>query len=101
MSAGLEIRGQSIRIWIRYDGLFIRETLPHKATAQSIQQAEKLVELIKLEIEMGTFELQRHFPQSKYIQTNRIEYYAQKYLKTIKKTVAPDAERYKCRLFLR
>lgn len=89
MSAGLEIRGQSIRIWIRYDGLFIRETLPHKATAQSIQQAEKLVELIKLEIEMGTFELQRHFPQSKYIQTNRIEYYAQKYLKTIKKTVAP------------
>lgn len=89
MSAGLEIRGQSIRIWIRYDDLFIRETLQHKATPQSIQQAEKLVELIKLEIEMGTFELHRHFPHSKHIRINRIEYYAEKYLKTIKTSVAP------------
>lgn len=89
MSAGLEIRGNSIRIWIRYNGTLIRETLEQKATQTNIAQAEKLIELIKLELEMGTFELHRHFPNSKHIRTNRIDYYAEKYLKTIKKSVAP------------
>lgn len=90
-SAGLEIRKNAIRIWIRRDGqTMIKETLKLKATPENIDHAKKLVDLIKLEMAMGTFDLARHFPDSKNISENSIKYYALLYKDLIAKEVAPS-----------
>lgn len=92
MSAGLEQRGNSLRIWIN-DGTRpypIKETLGWKNTPENRKRAENLVQLIKLEIDMGTFDLSRHFPESKYLEKNTIEHYATQWKANIQLEVAPS-----------
>lgn len=62
---GIEIRGDAIRMNLRYLGVVCRETLYAKATAPNIRWAERLVDKIKREIEAGTFDYAAHFPNSK------------------------------------
>ncbi|MDM1022105.1 DUF3596 domain-containing protein [Acinetobacter sp. VNK23] len=92
MSAGLEVRGNSMRIWIRHytSESLIKETLGWPVTPANIQKAEKLADLIKLEIEMGTFDISRHFPESKHIKLNQMSYYAEVWKSLIEKDVSPN-----------
>lgn len=92
MSAGIEVRGNSMRIWIRHQSGQppIKETLKWPVTLENIQKAEKLANIIKLEVEMGTFELSRHFPESKHIKLNQIAYYAEAWKDLIGKEVSPS-----------
>ena len=64
MSAGLEIRGKSMRIWIKPNSSepIIRETLAWPFTPENVEKAKKLAGLIKLEIELDQFNLAKHFP---------------------------------------
>ena len=87
MSAGLEIRGKSMRIWMRPIATepVIKETLDWPFTPENHERAEKLASLIKLEIQLDQFHLAKHFPNSKNIKKNQVSYYAQQYLdQTIK-----------------
>jgi len=93
MSAGLEIRGKSMRIWMRPIATepVIKETLDWEFTPENQDRAEKLANLIKLEIQLEQFSLAKYFPNSKYLQKNQIICYAQLYVSqtiTIKE-VAP------------
>ncbi|ENU42975.1 hypothetical protein F985_03874 [Acinetobacter seifertii] len=92
MSAGLEIRGKSLRIWMRPIATepVIKETLDWEFTPENQDRAEKLASLIKLEIQLGQFSLAKHFPNSKYLKKNQISYYAQLYLSQTIKEVAPS-----------
>lgn len=90
MSASLEIRGNSIRIRINDGSKVIRETLRWKKSPENLEKAEKLVKLISLEIEMGTFDLIRHFPESKYIEKNSISFYASQWKNFKKNEVSPS-----------
>lgn len=69
MSAGLEIRGKSMRIWMRPIATepLIKETLDWPFTPENQERAEKLANLIKLEIQLDQFQLSKHFPNSKNI----------------------------------
>lgn len=54
MSAGLETRGKSLRIWMRPIATesVIKETLDWDFTPENQDRAEKLANLIKLEIQL-------------------------------------------------
>jgi integrase len=61
---GLEIRGNSIRIKFMFRGEQCRETLKIPPTRKNLEYAERKRAQILYEIEIGTFEYARHFPQS-------------------------------------
>lgn len=69
MSAGLEIRGKSLRIWMRPEPAepVIKETLDWEFTPENQVKAETLANYIKLEIQLGQFNLAKHFPNSKHL----------------------------------
>lgn len=92
MSAGLEIRGKSMRIWIKAHSNEppIKETLDWISTPENIEKAQKLAELIKLEIELDQFNLAKHFPQSKHLKKNQMCYYINQYKELIRWDVAPS-----------
>ncbi|MFC2996353.1 tyrosine-type recombinase/integrase [Acinetobacter sichuanensis] len=92
MSAGLEIRGKSMRIWIKTNTAepIIKETLDWQFTPENQRRAKSLAELIKLEIQLDQFDLAKHFPNSKNLKKNQISYYAQQYLNMTVKEVAPS-----------
>ncbi|ENU92531.1 hypothetical protein F971_01513 [Acinetobacter vivianii] len=90
MSAGIEFRGNSMRMWINYKGKHIKEPIDWPMTTDSKEQALRWAELVTLEIKMGRFELVRHFPNSKNLIENQISHYAKIYLEDIKKEVAPS-----------
>ncbi|WP_028630513.1 Arm DNA-binding domain-containing protein [Metapseudomonas resinovorans] len=75
MSEGVEVRGNSIRIYFRYEGELCREPIPGPATPANIANAERIVGVIQYEIEAGTFSYARHFPDSPRIQTNTFGHY--------------------------
>lgn len=91
MSAGLEIRGKSMRIWIKTKSTEtpIKETLDWAHTPENIERAKKLADLIKLEIQLDQFDLGKHFPNSKHIKKNQIAYYAKLWQTIAVKEVAP------------
>lgn len=90
MAAGIECRGNSLRMWILNKGEKLNEPLDWPATPEHTERAKQWAELITLEMKMGKFELSRHFPNSKNLKENQISYYAKIYLEDIKKEVAPS-----------
>lgn len=92
MSAGLEIRGKSMRIWMRPIGgeQLIKEKLDWPQTPDNIERAKKLAELIKLEIQLDKFNLVKHFPNSKHLSKNQMSYYIEQYKELIRLEVAPS-----------
>lgn len=91
MSAGLEIRGNSMRIWMKpiTTESPIKETLDWPYTPENVDRAKKLAELIKLEIQLDQFSLAKHFPNSKHIKKNQISYYVEVWKDIAIKEVAP------------
>lgn len=92
MSAGLEIRGKSMRIWMKPIPTepVIKETLDWPFTPENAEKAKKLAELIKLEIDLDQFNLAKHFPNSKHLKKNQMSYYISQYREMIRWDVAPS-----------
>jgi integrase len=92
MSAGLEVRGKSMRIWMKTHPSepVIKETLIWPFTPENVEKAKKLAELIKLEIELDQFNLAKHFPNSRHLKKNQMSYYIAQYKEMIRWEVAPS-----------
>lgn len=75
MADGVEVRGNHIRVYFRYQGELCRETISGSASPANLANAERLVGIINYEIEAGTFDYARHFPNSPRIKTNSLGHY--------------------------
>jgi integrase len=75
MADGVEVRGNRLRVYFRYDGELCREPFPGDATEENKAQAERLVGMINYEIKAGTFSYARHFPDSPRVKTNTLGHY--------------------------
>lgn len=64
MHEGVEVRGNSLRVYFRYQGELCREPFPGDASPANIEQASRLAGLIRHEIKHGTFSYARHFPRA-------------------------------------
>lgn len=64
MADGIEVRGNAVRVYFRWQGKKCSERLPGEATPERIEQARRLADVIRYEIEAGTFDYARHFPSS-------------------------------------
>ena len=61
---GIEARGKGIRVTFRWNGERCRETLKIPATEKNLRFAELLRSQILYEIQIGTFDYGKHFPNS-------------------------------------
>ncbi|WP_252275176.1 Arm DNA-binding domain-containing protein [Pseudomonas subflava] len=75
MAEGVEVRGNRVRVYFRYEGELCREPFPGDATPDNKAQAERLVGMINYEIKAGTFSYARHFPDSPRVKTNTLGHY--------------------------
>ncbi|SFT54670.1 Arm DNA-binding domain-containing protein [Halomonas saccharevitans] len=75
MADGVEVRGNTVRVYFRWQGDLCREPLPGSATERNIEHARRLATIINYEIEAGTFDYARHFPESKRLHESRFGYY--------------------------
>lgn len=91
MSAGLEVRGKSMRIWMRpiANEPVIKETLDWEFT-QIIKREQKTGQLNKARNTAGAIQLGQTFSKLKTLKKNQISYYAQLYLSQTIKEVAPS-----------
>ena len=64
MADGVEVRGNRVRVYFRYQGEVCREPVKGEATPANIANAHRLVGTINHEIQQGTFNYARHFPNS-------------------------------------
>ena len=92
MPDGYEIRGRSVRVYFRYDGELCREPIGN-ATPENIKRAERLAKIITLEIEAGTFDYARHFPESDRIKASTFGHYASMWLSIRETDVAASTWR--------
>lgn len=75
MADGYEIRGKSVRVYFRFEGELCREKIG-EATPENIEKARRLAQVINYEIDAGTFDYARHFPDSTRISENSFGHYA-------------------------
>lgn len=75
MADGVEVRGNTVRVYFRWQGDLCREPLPGSATERNIEHARRLATIINYEIEAGTFDYARHFPESKRLHESQFGYY--------------------------
>lgn len=61
---GVEARGSSVRIEFVYRGQRCRETLKIPPTAKNLEYAERKRAQVLYEIEIGSFDYSKHFPES-------------------------------------
>lgn len=58
-------RGSGVQFDFTYNNVRCRETLPFPPTKKGIKAAEEKMDLIQIEIAMGTFDFAKHFPNSR------------------------------------
>jgi len=90
---GIEVRGDKVRVYFRYEGDKCREPVPGKATPENLAYAERLVAMVNHEIAAGTFDYARHFPGSIRLKSNTIGHYLDIYLQTKATDTAPSTLR--------
>lgn len=90
---GVEVRGNSIRVYFRYQGERCREPFPGLPTPENLAHAERLVGLITYEIKHGTFSYARHFPNSPRVKTNTLGHYIDLWLDIKRNELAPSGFR--------
>lgn len=93
MAEGVEVRGNTVRVYFRWDGELCREKLPGKATERNIDHAKRLVTIINYEIDAGTFDYARHFPDSARLDENRFGHYLDLWLSIKKNELAYSSYR--------
>lgn len=93
MADGVEVRGNRVRVYFRYQGELCREAMPGDASPENIAQAERLVGMIHYEIKAGTFSYARHFPNSPRVKTNTLGHYIDLWLDIKRNQLAPSGFR--------
>lgn len=93
MADGVEVRGNHVRVYFRYEGELCREPFLGNATPENIAQAERLVGMINYEIKAGTFNYARHFPNSPKMKTNTLGHYIDLWLDIKRNELAPSGFR--------
>ncbi|AQZ95434.1 Arm DNA-binding domain-containing protein [Halopseudomonas phragmitis] len=93
MADGVEVRGNRIRIYFRYQGELCREPIPGEATQDNIDNAHRLVGMITFEIKQGSFDYARHFPHSPKVQTGTVGHYLDLLLEIKRNEMAPSGFR--------
>lgn len=93
MANGVEARGNSIRVYFRYDGELCREPIPGGNTPANQEHARRLVEIIEYEIQTGTFDYARHFPNSVRLAENTFGHYLDLWLSIQRNNVAATTYR--------
>lgn len=88
MANGVEARGNCVRVYFRFNGELCRERVPGGNTAANREQAQRLVQIIEYEIQAGTFDYARHFPNSSKLAGNTFGYYLDLWLKIKSNNVA-------------
>lgn len=75
MADGVEVRGNRVRVYFRYKGELCREAVAGEATPANIANAQRLVGTINYEIQQGSFDYARHFPNSPKVKTSTLGHY--------------------------
>ncbi|EPM68855.1 phage integrase [Pseudomonas syringae pv. theae ICMP 3923] len=91
--SGVEARGNSVRIYFNYQGVRCRESLPGGNNPTTVAHAKRMVEIINYEIETGTFDYSRHFPNSPKLVENSFGHYLDLWLTIQKNIVAATTYR--------
>lgn len=93
MADGVEVRGNRVRVYFRFQGELCRELVPGIATPERIAHAERMVGTILYEIKEGTFSYARHFPDSPRVKTNTLGHYIDIWLEIKRNQMAPSGFR--------
>ncbi|ABE58711.1 Arm DNA-binding domain-containing protein [Chromohalobacter israelensis] len=93
MADGVEVRGNTVRVYFRWQGELCREPLPGKATERNIEHARRLVTIINYEIDAGTFDYARHFPESRRLHESTFGFYLDLWLAIKKNELAYSSYR--------
>lgn len=80
MAKGVEVRGGKIRVYFSYQGKLCREPIGLPATEENLAYAERLVQMVRHEIKIGTFDYAKHFPNSRNLAENTVGHYARLWL---------------------
>lgn len=80
MADGVEVRGNHVRVYFRYKGELCRENVPGLASPANVARAERLIGIINFEIQEGTFNYARHFPDSPRVKTNTLGHFIELWL---------------------
>lgn len=92
MPDGYEVRGKKVRVYFRYNGELCREPVG-TATPENVAHAKRMAQIINLEIESGTFDYARHFPDSDRISTGTFGHYAKIWMSIRETEAAPSTWR--------
>ncbi|NJI21471.1 DUF3596 domain-containing protein, partial [Aeromonas veronii] len=60
----------SVRVYFRFNGELCRKLVPGGNTPENREHAKRLVTVIEYEIQAGTFDYRRHFPESAKLAEN-------------------------------
>lgn len=90
---GVEARGNSVRVYFRYNGELCRESIPGGNNEANRAHARRLVDIIEFEQQAGTFEYSRHFPNSTRLSDNTFGHYLDLWLSIQKNNVAATTYR--------
>jgi len=85
--AGIEIRGERVRVYFQYEGEKCREPMG-PATTENIEHAKRIAATIDHEIQRAIFDYGRMFPNSKRLSTNTLGHFADLWLEIIATEVA-------------
>jgi integrase len=91
--SGVEARGKSVRVYFQYNGEKCREAIPGGNTPANVAQVKRMVEIIEYEIQTGTFDYSRHFPNSVKLVENTFGHYLDRWLKIKANSVAASSYR--------
>jgi integrase len=80
MPDGYEVRAKNVRIYFTYKGEFCRENVGPNTPA-TIEYAKKLSRIINYEIDAGSFEYARHFPESPMVRDTQFGHFLELFLK--------------------
>ncbi|WP_282389611.1 DUF3596 domain-containing protein [Pseudomonas sp. PS01296] len=93
MADGVEARGNSVRVYFRFNGELCRELVPGGNTPENREHAKRLVTVIEYEIQAGTFDYRRHFPESTKLAENTFGHYLDLWLTIKSNSVAATSFR--------
>jgi integrase len=79
MPDGYEVRSKTVRVYFTYNGEFCREKVGPNTPA-TIEYAKKLSQIINFEIDAGSFEYARHFPESPMVRDSQFGHYLELFL---------------------
>lgn len=90
--AGIEIHRSRIRVYFQYQGEKCREVYGPN-TPENYRRAEAFIQVLDYELETGTFDYARHFPNSRRVTRNTLGHYLDAWLESKEREVASSSYR--------